>query len=528
MLPAMPACKREQVSRLPEETKPVRNLASSHHHRLILIIACCLILLIGKIDAQSSRTGSSGGAGHKARPESPDHEQVRALLISDIHFEPFWDPAKVPQLMSAPASQWKAILSAPASNDQKERFSSLQKNCESRGTDTSYMLFASSLHAMETAARDAKFITISGDLIAHSFACKYNTFFPQSNPDEYRKFVEKSIEFVLGRLRVAFPAAPVYAALGNNDSDCGDYKLDPHSDFLSETGALVAATFPESEQTSAEITFASGGYYSVSLPAPLERTHLLVLDDVFMSRKYATCSGKADTAGADAQIDWLQQQLTEARKKKERVWVMGHIPPGIDPFSTAIKLRNVCGGNDPEMFLSSDGLPNLLADFGDVINLAIFAHTHMDELRLLKPDSQDAGASQPGVAVKMVPSISPINGNAPSFTVALIDSQTSRLTDFQVFAASNETGGDAAWKEEYDYDKAYKQSDFSAASLASLVAGFQVDPEAAGDASKTYLRNYYVRDRSLELKLFWPQYVCAVSAFNVDAYRSCRCSKSKE
>jgi sphingomyelin phosphodiesterase acid-like 3 len=179
----------------------------------------------------------------------------------------------------------------------------------------------------------------------------------------------------------------VYAALGNNDSDCDDYKLDPHSDFLAETGASVAATFPASERTRAQLTFAAGGYYSVSLPVPLERTKLLVLDDLFMSRKYTTCSGTADSTGADAQIDWLRQQLIEAREKKERIWVMGHIPPGVDPYSTALKLRNVCGGKAPEMFLSSDALPSLLAEFGDVIQLAIFAHTHMDEMRLLKPDT---------------------------------------------------------------------------------------------------------------------------------------------
>jgi sphingomyelin phosphodiesterase acid-like 3 len=507
--------------------KQVGNQIASHRLGSTLFVTCCLALLAGRIGAQSS-SPSPNQAGHRTHAKLPTQQQVRALFISDIHFEPFWDPGKVPQLISAPASQWKTILTAPASPDHEQRFASLQKVCESRGTDTSYTLFDSSLNAMEKAARDAKFITVSGDLIAHSFTCKYNTLSPQSTPDEYKRFVEKTIEFVLGRLRAAFPAAPVYAALGNNDSDCDDYKLDPHSDFLVETGASVAAAFPASERTRAQLTFSAGGYYSVSLPVPLERTKLLVLDDLFMSHKYTTCSGKADAAGADAQIDWLQQQLTEAREKKERVWVMGHIPPGIDPYSTAIKLRNVCGGKSPEMFLSSDALPNLLAEFGDVIQLAIFAHTHMDEMRLLKPDDQDAGESQPGVAVKMVPSISPIDGNTPSFTVALIDSSTATLSDFQVFAASNKTGINAAWKEEYDYDKAYKQSDFSAASLAKLVAGFQADPDAAADASKAYLRNYYVRDRSLELRLFWPQYVCAVSAYNIDDYRNCRCSKSKE
>jgi sphingomyelin phosphodiesterase acid-like 3 len=381
---------------------------------------------------------------------------------------------------------------------------------------------------MERAAPDAKFITLSGDLIAHRFSCKYKKLMPQSTPEEYRQFVEKTIKFVLDSLRTAFPAVPVYAALGNNDSDCDDYKLDTNSDFLAQTGVFVAEGFPASQRRDAQRTFAAEGYYSVSLPVPLEHTRLLVLDDVFMSRKYTTCSGKADPAGAEAQIDWLRQQLIKARQKKERVWVMAHIPPGIDPFSTAIKLRNVCGGKAPDLFLNSDALPNLLAEVGDVIQLAIFGHTHMDEMRLLKTSGEDAVASQPGVAVKMVPSISPIDGNTPSFTVALIDSPSAKLADFKVFASSNETGIDATWKEEYDYAEAYKQSDFSAESLTRLVAGFQADSDASTEATKTYLRNYYVRDRSLELRLFWTQYVCAVSTYSIDAYRQCRCSKSKK
>jgi sphingomyelin phosphodiesterase acid-like 3 len=508
--------------------KRVLSLIASHRLRSKLIVVCCLGLLAGRINAQTSLISQPHLAAHKAGSKSPIPDRVRALFVSDIHFEPFWDPGKAPQLASAPVSQWKTILSAPASTNRAERFAAVQLACTARGADTSYPLFDSSLHAMETAARDAQFITVSGDLISHRFSCKYRKIMPQANPEEYRQFVEKTIEFVLDSLRAAFPAAPVYAALGNNDSGCDDYQLDPHSDFLAETGASVTAEFPASERKSAQRTFADGGYYSVSLPAPLEHTQLLVLDDLFMSRKYTTCSGKPDPSGADSQIEWLRQQLTEARQRKQRVWVMGHIPPGIDPFATAIKLRNVCGGKAPDLFLNSDGLPTLLAEFGDVIQLAIFAHTHMDEMRLLKAEAGDQAASQPGVAVKMVSSISPVDGNHPSFTVALIDAPSARMADYQVFAASNDTGIDTSWSEEYNYAKAYKQSDFSAASLSALIVGFQADPDASNGASEAYLRNYFVRDQSLELKLFWPQYVCAMSNYSVDAYRSCRCSNSKE
>jgi sphingomyelin phosphodiesterase acid-like 3 len=418
---------------------------------------------------------------------------------------------------------WKSILASADSFDRDAQFAALEQKCHTRGEDTSYGLYASSLKAMQSKARDAKFITLSGDLISHAFSCKYNALFPQSSPDAYQSFVEKTIEFVLGELRSTLPEAHVYAALGNNDSDCGDYQLDEHSSFLSHLSAVIAEGLPPASRQSSALTFADAGYYSAVLPAPLQSTRLLVLDDTFMSRKYASCSGKPDTGGADAQMAWFRAQLAEARQEKQHVWVMGHIPPGIDPYSTAAKMRNVCGGSSPEMFLSSGDLPELLSGYGDVIQLALFAHTHMDEMRLLRPENVAASSAALGVAVKLVPSISPINGNAPSFTVASIEKTTAALADYRVFVASDASGGDATWQEEYDYDKTYHQAEFSAVALNSLIKGFQADSDSTTDPSEAYLRNYFVRDRSLELKLFWPQYVCALTGYDVATYKGCVC-----
>lgn len=462
----------------------------------------------------------------KAKPRSisPSPREVHALFVSDIHFEPFWDPGKAQQLAAAPADQWSTILVSPDSADRDTQFAALEHKCHTRGEDTSYALYASSLRAIRTNARDAKFITLSGDLIAHAFPCKFDALFPQSSPDAYRSFVEKTIEFVLGELHTALPDARVYAALGNNDSDCGDYELDEHSGFLTHLGDPITQGLPQDSRKGAAMTFADAGYYSAPLPAPLENTRLLVLDDTFMSRRYTSCSGKADTGGADAQIAWLRAQLAEARQSKQHVWVMGHIPPGVDSYSTAVKMRNVCEGSAPEMFLSSDELPELLSGYGDVIQLVLFAHTHMDEMRLLRPENPAASSASPGVAVKLVPSISPINGNAPSFTVATIAASTAVLEDYRVFVASVPTGVDTTWNEEYDYTKTYHRREFSAAALNSFVTGFQTDSAASTDASEAYLRNYFVRDRSLELRVFWPQYVCALSSYETASYRNCVCT----
>lgn len=456
----------------------------------------------------------------ESAPASPA-ATIPVLMVSDVHFEPFWDPAKVPQLAAAPVSQWQAILASPASPDQAERFAALHVTCPVRGDDTAYALFTSSLEAMRAQAPHARFITLSGDLIAHDFPCKFKATVPNSTPQQYQAFVVKTIRFVLSELRTTFPNAPLYAALGNNDSGCDDYKIDRNGSFLGEINQDFIGALPASERKAAEASFAAEGDFSAALPAPLRDTRILVIDNLFQSKKYQTCSGKDDASAAKAQNAWLRAQLEDARAHHEKVWVMGHIPPGIDPFSTIVKLKNVCAGKKPTVFLSSDDLANTLAGYGDVIRLAIFAHTHMDEMRLLS-----APGKKP-VALKMVPSISPVDGNNPSFTIASIDPRTATMLDYRVIAASNQTGINTTWTQEYDYGQTYHEPAYAAPELQSLIHTFLDDPDVQSPASHAYLHNYYVRDLSLELRLFWPQYTCALSNFTEDSYRACRCSASK-
>jgi sphingomyelin phosphodiesterase acid-like 3 len=482
------------------------------------IALACFFLCVGAALAQGSPPAATN---HKSPALSGQAAKgtVPALLLSDIHFEPFWDPAKVPQLAAAPVSEWKAILATAPSPDQQQRFAALQQTCHARGADTSFALFDSSVKAMRKPAAGAGFVAVSGDLISHAFPCKYNTLFPNSEPEAYRTFVEKTLDYVIDELYGTFPGVPVFVALGNNDSDCGDYRLDAGSDFLKVIGKEVAKDFPAAERQDAEQIFAAGGYYSVALPAPIENTRLLVLNDIFMSKNYSTCAGKSDPAAADAQIAWLRQQLAEARAGKEKIWVMGHIPPGVDLYTTATKMIDVCGGRSPVMYLSTEKLADVLVDSADVIELAIFAHTHMDETHLLRNDGQ----SGKSVAVKVVSSISPINGNHPSFSVARIDPSSAALKDYKVFAASNPSGVNAAWTEEYDFARSYHEAEFTSSSVTQLIAGFAADPGAKTQASQNYIQDFSVGYLSPVLTMFWPEYVCTLSNHTQQAFKACVC-----
>jgi sphingomyelin phosphodiesterase acid-like 3 len=455
-------------------------------------------------------------------------QSIPALMISDIHFDPFHDPDKLQKLVDAPADQWNAILAAPPSPNQKQAFDVLQQQCKLRGVDTPFDLLQSSLRAMRARQPDAKFMTVSGDLIAHAFSCRFKALLPQSTQNDYQAFVLKTISFVISRLRATFPEMPVYVTLGNNDSGCGDYKLDAGSDFLAETGKILGDALPVPQRQEAIRQFAAGGYYNIAMAAPMKDTRILVVNDVYLSPNYTTCGGLPNVTAANTEMDWLKQQLASAQQSGQKVWILGHIPPGIDAYSTVSKLRNVCAQAAPVLFLTESKMDNVMLEHASTIRLGIFAHTHMDELRLLQPEAGDPSPSaEHSVAIKLVSSISPIDGNNPSFTAARINPSTARLEDYEVIAASNQTGIETTWSQEYDYGRAYHEAEFSPVTVKDLIAKFQADRDSQQEISKDYIRNYFVGDRSIVLKPFWSQYACSLANTTAKSYASCVCATGK-
>ncbi len=456
---------------------------------------------------------------------------ISALLVGDIHFDPFHDPGKVQQLAVTEVSQWSSILSAPPSPNQEQAFTSLQQSCDARGVDTPYALLHSSLQEMRSREPNAKFIVVSGDLIAHLFSCRYAARFPASTPSDYQVFVVKTIRFVAEQLRASFPGVPVYLALGNNDSGCGDYRLDAGSEFLARTGGIVAEGVPPSDRDHVLTEFAAGGYYSVTMEAPVLDTRLIVINDLFLSPKYRTCAGASDSTASTAQMAWLQEQLAQARRLHQKVWILGHIPPGVDVYSTMAELKDFCGDGSPEVFLSSGKLTDLLIEYADVVRLGIFAHSHMDEMHLLEPEGSTRGASlDHSVAIKLLPSISPVYGNNPSFTVARVNPSSAVLQNYEVIAASNQSGVATSWREEYSFAGSYHKAQFSPSTAKELINGFEDDRQATTEASKEYIRNFYVGDHSLcssALKPWWPLYVCSLASHTAKGFASCGCSLIK-
>ena len=450
---------------------------------------------------------------------------VNVVMISDIHFDPFHDPAKVSQLVAKPVTEWASVLSA-ASATQAEDYAALQKTCKAKGVDTPWVLLQSSLKAEQAEMPKPLFVTVSGDLMAHQFDCRFHTLVPKGSDADYSAFAAKTVEFVALQLHETFVGVPVYFALGNNDSGCKDYEEDPGSAFLKADAANFAVDAGSAKNGAAIAReFSEYGDYNIALPAPMGPARLIVLQDIFESKRYATCGGKEDASAAAAQIEWLRSQLSAAKAAHERVWVMAHIPPGIDAYSTLSK-GNVCGGDAAVMFLGSTKLGDTLAEFAGTVSLGLFGHTHMDEMKLLS-------AGDVSVPVKVVPSITPVNGNNPAFTVAKVDAKTAMLVDYSVYAASNKTGVDTVWGKEYTYSATYAMPDFSSGSLKKLTDGFVSDKAGTSAASQAYQNFYFVGGpaelgvsanvKAKAMQMVWHGYACSMTEGSEAGFRGCVC-----
>jgi len=487
-----------------------------HYDRMLLLPLACALSCAGT-NVCSAQTQA---------------ETVPVVMLSDIHFDPFHDPVKFDKLRAAPLPEWQKILAEPDSPTQLPDATKLASGCATRGMDTPWVLLESSLAAAHTHSPHPLFVTVSGDLLAHAFECRFQALAHKASAEEQSAFAAKTLEYVAGELRRVFPATPIYMALGNNDSGCGDYRDSPNSDFLKSAAESLSSDLdsPVAQKNLLQ-SFPAGGDYSVALPKPIVRGRLIVLQDIFLAGGHVGCDGKPDPAAAAAQLEWLHSELAAAHARNEQVWVMAHIPPGVNFYTTLSSNRDVCKGQAPVMFLKDEKLVDVLTDFAADIRLAIFAHSHMDEMRLLqtgnvvsKPDA-DAAVKPAWVAAKLVPSVSPINGNNPTFTLADVDPKTATMKDYRVFSANNKTGIAAKWSEDYRYSVAYHSTGFTPEEVAKLMEKFGADKQGEAPESQEYESNFMPGGglKSLAIRLVWPAYVCSIRQNTVAGFHDCMC-----
>jgi sphingomyelin phosphodiesterase acid-like 3 len=438
-------------------------------------------------------------------------DPAECLLISDIHLNPFLDPGLFAQLVKRPASEWAQVLE-----------SSLSGGVSQYGSDSNYPLLRSALVAAANDCPRPDFILYVGDSLAHNWRSQYEKLAPRSSHDDpaaYRTFTAKTIEFLALELQKHFPDVPILPAIGNEDAYCGDYKVQPAGPFLEMFArAWMALPGPALEPAAFQRNFSRGGYYSVLLPS-LSKHRVIVLNSVFFSNQYENACGSNAESPGDDEMAWLAAVLDTASRAQEKVWLVMHIPVGINDYNT---VKDEETGSGPvEFWLPgySSQFIKLMGKFRNTIQIVFSGHTHMDDFRVIEAEGTGL------VVNKLVPSISPIFRNNPGFQVYHYDRESGAVRNYRTYYLSNlSTAGkptefeQVKWEREYDFSEAYQQPALDISAIISIARALKTDTFIQG----LYTRFYSVSGPPGFDSLTLSAYSCAILHTTLEEFEKCQ------
>jgi len=426
---------------------------------------------------------------------------TQVVAFSDVHFNPFYDTTLFDALVAAPADEWESLFEG-----------SSVKALSTWGQEANYPLLKQAVTTICTQADKASFLLFTGDILGHGFNSAFYELYGSEDETALRNFILKTVTFFALNVRSVCGERPIAFILGNNDAYEGDYRLLPDSNFLADTANLFSQTLLMGKVDATEFaeTYVAGGYYATTL---LQANLMLIgMNTVFFSPR----ASEESAAAASTQISWLTTKLAQARASGLRVWLLLHIPPGIDIFSTAHSFMDESGHITDATTMWREELQTqmteTLAEYGDVISATFGAHTHMDEYRLsISSDTSHYGS------VVVTPAISPLFGNNPAFKVFTANTDSWLLSDYTSWINPLEED-ESIFSTSYIFSDAYGISSLLEDALVELTGELADNIQRA-----TYVEHYYSEhdDSNPIDDTNWPLYKCGISKMTKSEFMTC-------
>ena len=246
------------------------------------------------------------------------------LMLSDIHFDPYADPAIMKQLGATPLAACQA-----ATPTEFSKYAS----------DTNYPLLKSTLDNVAATAAANHFhydyVMVTGDFLAHDFDDRFRQCVG-GGPEAFEKFAANTLIFADGMIAKALPGVPVFAALGNNDSDKGDYKR-PTESFLQSVGkdwSRAWGKLPAGRREIALASFDRAGNYALPHPGVPNHEFVILNSNLWSANNTGAC-GDADP-DPGGQFQWLGEVLGQVKRAGGTATLIMHILPGIDALKSSM------------------------------------------------------------------------------------------------------------------------------------------------------------------------------------------------
>ncbi|XP_056141801.1 acid sphingomyelinase-like phosphodiesterase 3b [Lampris incognitus] len=362
--------------------------------------------------------------------------------------------------------------------------------------DAPWHLINSTVYAMKAVLPDPDFIVWTGDDTPHV---------PNENLDEEE--VLRIISNLTRAIKHVFPSTKVYSALGNHD-------YHPKSQMPAAKNNMydkISQMWQEWLEPESQNSFKKGGYYTEKL---LNRTGFRML--VLNTNLYYDQNNQTENMDDPAdQFRWADQILMEAAKNNEKVFVIGHVPPG---FFEKRRGKSWFRPNFNERYL------HLIEKHHAVIIGQFFGHQHTDSFRMFyHPDGSPISTMflSPGVTPWKTSLPKVVDGaNNPGIRVFEYDTQTLLVKDMVTYylnlTHANLAG--ARWEKEYRLTESFRVPDASPASMHQVL-----ERMANNDC---YLQKYYeLNSVSYDLtkcnRDCRIDHVCAAREVNFDRYEHC-------
>ena len=409
-------------------------------------------------------------------------DKSTAVVFSDIHFNPFYDPSLFQELVKADISEWQGIFEKSSITTPS-----------AYGTDTNFPLLMLALSGIHSQVGDSPFVTFTGDLLGHYIPQTFFKLYGSEDISAMKAFTDKTIAFLMEKIRASVGDAPILFAIGNADSYSG---LEPESSFLSNAAELYYSLFLNGTANREAFleSFKAGGYYSAQ-PSGGNLTVIGLNTMLFYPLSIPGVESIANT-----ELTWLDSKLAEAKTNGQKVWLLMHVPAGADIGSTAKVIESNGQLASATMMWRADyqaKFKQIISKYPDIIAWGFAAHTHMDEYRIID-----------GNVLHISPSISPYFGNNPAFKTFTFSNATLEPDDYISLSYDLATMPNE-FQSLYIFSSAYSVEDPLDTSMEELY------PELSTDSVKQSLyRNYYYSGPTPKNPITdknWPVYWCGIT-----------------
>ncbi|XP_061573231.1 acid sphingomyelinase-like phosphodiesterase 3b [Cololabis saira] len=401
--------------------------------------------------------------------------------ITDLHWDPSYKVSDNPALVCASSGNRPALGAGPFGDYL---------------CDSPWRLINSSVYAMKKILPNPDFIVWTGDDTPHV-----------PNEDLGEDAVVNMVSNLTQIITEVFPFTKVYSALGNHDYHPKN-QLPGAPNYIYDQIAEMWHNWldPQSKET-----FKKGGYYTEKL---LNRPgfRMLVLNtNLYYDQNDAT----KDMVDPADQFSWLDRILTEAATNKEKVYIIGHVPPG---FFEKKRNKPWFRQHFNKQFL------DLIEKHHAVIIGQFFGHHHTDSFRMFYNKE-----GEPISAMFLSPGITPwettlpgvVDGaNNPGIRVFEYDTETLLVKDVVTYYL-NLTHANAVqerWEKEYRLTESFRVPDASPASMHQILNRMASD--------QCYLQKYYefnsvsydLKDCDSDCRV---DHVCAARELDFERYEQC-------